>query len=84
MTREQAYQQADTENIFAKDETNTDIIFRAMEIFAGAFAEWVDKEYFQWYSFKVNSGWYSSKLDYGSTAYTTSQLIAEFEKIENK
>ena len=83
MTKEQAYQQADTENLYATDQTNTDIIFRAMEIFAGAFAEWVDKK--DWLSWN-NEGQilWCRKYDEDTKNYTTPELISEFEKIDNK
>ena len=82
MTKEQAYQQADTENLYAKDQTNTDIIFRATEIFAAAFAEWTGTNYML-----HRNKWYKRELPTDESEipkYTTSQLIAEFEKIENK
>ena len=83
MTKEQAYQQADTENLYATDQTNTDIIFRAMEIFAGAFSEWSEKVAF---AVAVEDGETIWKYKYVENlrGYPTSQLIAEFEKIENK
>ena len=86
MTKEQAYQQADTENLYATDQTNTDIIFRAMEIFAGAFSEWVDRKWFQTEKGGKGVVWTNVYTDTcNNDIYrTTPELIAEFEKIENK
>ena len=83
MTREQAYQQADTENLFATDQTNTDIIFRAMAIFAGAFTEWANMESYVMGVYDGKVLWFKYFIN-NTAEYTTSQLIAEFEKIENK
>ena len=82
MTSEQAYQQADTENLYATDQTNTDIIFRAMEIFVGAFAEWSGNN-----CMLHRNMWYKRELPTDESEipkYTTLELIAIFEKIDNK
>lgn len=82
MTREQAYKLADTEKLFDKDQTNMEIIHRAMGIFAGAFAEWVDKS---WYCFDLKGNvevWTDVNFDDNGKHYTTPELIAEFEKID--
>lgn len=82
MTRQRAYKLADSENLFDKDETSEDVIFRAMEIFAGAFAEWVDKS---WYCFDLKGNvevWTDVNFDDNGKHYTTPELIAIFEKID--
>lgn len=78
MTKKQAYE-------LAKQISLLDDLLptkAAMEIFAGAFAEWSGNNYM----LHANM-WYKRELPTDESEipkYTTPQLISEFEKIDNK
>ena len=80
MTKLQAYNLALQE--LPEDTNHLMLSNRAMEIFAGAFAEWVDNYWFK--KNNVDGSFYWLNGDSANTKYTTAQLIAEFEKIDNK
>ena len=81
MTKKQALEQS--VKVLGNDADYDCIVEEAMAIFAGAFAEWVDEK--DWLSWN-NEGQilWCRKYDEDTKNYTTSQLITEFEKIENK
>ena len=67
MTKKQAIEQA--VKLLGNDAEMESIVEKGMEIFAGAFAEWVESD-----------GWMLRVV----SNITTLELIAEFEKIEHK
>ena len=56
---------------------------RSMEIFAGAFAEWANMESYIMGVYDGKVIWFKYFLN-NTGEFTTSQLITEFEKIDNK